>query len=389
MRLYASLWAILVTVVTIGLLASGCTGAAVGSEALPVALPVAERPAAPEEPQSVAPPEPQFITAHIVQPGETLTKIAIQYGTRVDAIQDANNMGNRTMIRVGDTLVVPSSNYQDQLRIYKDAVDRYVTAVAKEAAEATALLAEEMDHRRELAEAERETLGTRSERWMIVAFAVLSLTMLVAARISYYLYRWRELLADGPERWVALSEKLGGYMESLGDNVTNLKGGAGDHLHRLHERTEQLSEQVGNMVKTFMTLRKAVDVRDDEITSLKLGYDAQIFGRFLRRFVRVDRAVQGFLGDEGREAESLMLAKDLLKDALDECGVEPFEPGVGEDYRAMGDQVADNPKEIPTTDPDQDFQVAEIVERGYRLRGADDSWQIVVPAKVRIYKYQN
>ena len=53
------------------------------------------------------PPGPQ-VTAHTVRRGENLTIIANRYGTQIRAIQDANNMGNRTMIRVGEKLLVPT-----------------------------------------------------------------------------------------------------------------------------------------------------------------------------------------------------------------------------------------------------------------------------------------
>ena len=53
------------------------------------------------------PPEPQF-AAHTVRRGENLTIIANRYGTQIRAIQDANNMGNRTMIQVGEKLLVPT-----------------------------------------------------------------------------------------------------------------------------------------------------------------------------------------------------------------------------------------------------------------------------------------
>ena len=52
------------------------------------------------------PPEPEF-TAHTVRRGETLTMIANRYGTSIGAIQGANDMGNRTMIRIGQQLRVP------------------------------------------------------------------------------------------------------------------------------------------------------------------------------------------------------------------------------------------------------------------------------------------
>ena len=55
----------------------------------------------------VQPPKPLF-TEHTVQSGENLTLIAGRYGTSVRAIQQANNMGNRTVIRVGEQLLVPA-----------------------------------------------------------------------------------------------------------------------------------------------------------------------------------------------------------------------------------------------------------------------------------------
>jgi LysM repeat protein len=57
---------------------------------------------------TIDPVEPEF-TAHTVRRGENLTIIAHRYGTSVSAIQEANNMGSRTVIRVGQQLLVPRS----------------------------------------------------------------------------------------------------------------------------------------------------------------------------------------------------------------------------------------------------------------------------------------
>lgn len=56
---------------------------------------------------TLEPVQPQF-TAHTVRRGENLTVIAHRYGTSVRAIQKANNMGNRTVIRIGQELLVPA-----------------------------------------------------------------------------------------------------------------------------------------------------------------------------------------------------------------------------------------------------------------------------------------
>ena len=49
-------------------------------------------------------------TTYRVQPGDTLTSIAARYGTTVDAIVVANNLPNRSMIYVGQTLTIPTGS---------------------------------------------------------------------------------------------------------------------------------------------------------------------------------------------------------------------------------------------------------------------------------------
>ncbi len=48
-----------------------------------------------------------IIARHVVEKGDTLGKIAKQYGVRASAIQKANHMGRRTTLRPGESLVVP------------------------------------------------------------------------------------------------------------------------------------------------------------------------------------------------------------------------------------------------------------------------------------------
>jgi len=45
---------------------------------------------------------------HIVQPGENLFRIALRYGTTVEAIAAANRIVNPSFIRVGQRLVIPA-----------------------------------------------------------------------------------------------------------------------------------------------------------------------------------------------------------------------------------------------------------------------------------------
>jgi len=47
---------------------------------------------------------------HVVRSGDTLSSIARAHGVSVRAIQDANHMGSRTLIRVSDVVLVPTSS---------------------------------------------------------------------------------------------------------------------------------------------------------------------------------------------------------------------------------------------------------------------------------------
>jgi membrane-bound lytic murein transglycosylase D len=47
---------------------------------------------------------------HSVASGDTLGALARRYRTTVRAIQEANTMGGRTMIRIGQRLQIPTIN---------------------------------------------------------------------------------------------------------------------------------------------------------------------------------------------------------------------------------------------------------------------------------------
>jgi LysM repeat protein len=65
-------------------------------------------PSAPSSPPPAAPAPPAPII-HVVQPDETLWGIAVQYGTTVPALVDANQIPNPSLIRIGQTLAIPQA----------------------------------------------------------------------------------------------------------------------------------------------------------------------------------------------------------------------------------------------------------------------------------------
>ena len=53
--------------------------------------------------------EPSPTRIHIVQPGETLTRIALRYGMTISTIVEANDLANPSLIFVGQPLLIPGS----------------------------------------------------------------------------------------------------------------------------------------------------------------------------------------------------------------------------------------------------------------------------------------
>lgn len=214
--------------------------------------------------------------------------------------------------------------------------------------------------------------------WTGLALALMAVATTVSVAVSFYLYRWRRLLLANPntvvpEKWHGALIAVSRQVESLGDAY---KTGV-DALNRASTETR---DKMGQLTETFMALHKALDQRDSEIARLKRGYDAEVFRRFLTRFIRVDQAIDDFVEEEQPASDSLRELKRMLEDAFNECEVEIFAPQVGEDYRtAFG--VADNPEHVDTTDPEKQLQIVEVLSPGYRLR--DD---VIVQAKVSVFK---
>ena len=217
--------------------------------------------------------------------------------------------------------------------------------------------------------------------WLIFAVSALSITTTVAVAISFYLYYWRRILLAQPNTTVP--EDWARFLQQVGQRLTKLDNLMTRELHQLNHNGSATRRQVSDMVETFLTLHTHLDERDAEIRRLKKGYDAQVFRKFLYRFIRVHLELCAILEAEEISEDDMKTIKALMEDALDECDVQPFKPPLQVDWRRQ-EGIADSPTVIETEDADQAFRIAEVVEPGYRL-GRDENAEVIVPAKVRIF----
>lgn len=219
------------------------------------------------------------------------------------------------------------------------------------------------------------------ESWLIFSVIALSITTTVAVAISFYLYYWRRVLLDQPN--AVVPEDWARHLREVGQHVSKLDKSMRQQLDRLGQHGSATRKDVSDMVETFFTLRSSLDERDAEIRRLKKGYDAQIFRKFLYRFIRVHQTLRASLDAGETSKDDMTKVEELMADALDECDVQLFEPPLEVDWRRQ-EGIADRPETVETENPDKAFQIAKVVEPGYRLGGSETA-DVIVKAKVRIF----
>jgi len=218
---------------------------------------------------------------------------------------------------------------------------------------------------------------------LMVALILMALATLVAVGISFYLYRWRRLIRANTH--LVVPEQFGSWIDQVGILLSELRTVVTTSVKMEREGSEQTRQEITGLAGSFLTLQNALDERDAEIRRYKNGYDAEIFRKFIMRFVRVDQALDDLMQEHDGWAKELGQVRRLLEDAFDECGVERFHPMVGDDYRtAYG--VADHPKKVSTGNPAEDHKVLEVIGIGYRVRGVENH-TVIVPSRVRIAIY--
>lgn len=218
-----------------------------------------------------------------------------------------------------------------------------------------------------------------------VAFSVLLILSVLSVALALWLaYSRTVLLRDGP---ALVPSEWGGIVEGAAKESYRAAHVLDHQTVLLRASAQSQEEKFDKLMESFLTMQSALDVRDQEISRFKKGYDAKVFKRFLGRFLRVHRALAEMSAEAKTAAEkkNSNYALRLMSDALEECGLEEFQPELGHDYRELGDRVADDPETRPSSDPAQDFTIAEVIQPGFLIEGEGDE-EIVVRAKVAIFR---
>jgi hypothetical protein len=185
------------------------------------------------------------------------------------------------------------------------------------------------------------------------------------------LVTWRRALDGGQTSIVP--DQLLGDIASQRKAATTAYAAAETALRSGADALRQSDAQGAQILAALGVFQSSLTKKDAEIERLRDGGDAQVFRRFLRRFLRVHDALAEeieVLAASGGDTAPLEGVRAVLEDALYDCGLEPLEPEIGADYRhEFG--VAENPAKVPTDDPAAHFLIASVNRLGFQIMGPD------------------
>lgn len=142
----------------------------------------------------------------------------------------------------------------------------------------------------------------------------------------------------------------------------------------IHKEGERSRTAATELLQAFTTLQTALNEKDAEIKRLKKGYDEEIFRRFLRRFIKLDKSFKEEISDHPSDDEqgrrTLKQLQIELGFALEECGVSKFSPKIGSNFRtAWG--VDDDCEKRSAETSEQEYTIAEVLESGLKIDAPD------------------
>ncbi|MHC8863745.1 hypothetical protein ACYVVI_01005 [Arenicellales bacterium IMCC57338] len=150
----------------------------------------------------------------------------------------------------------------------------------------------------------------------------------------------------------------------------------------LEEQTVQLKKSVDDMKEAHRILQDKLQEKDEEINRLKDGYDFYLFKNHIGSFIETNEKLNEFINNQNFSEKALGNTAVLLGQALEDAGIETFEPEVGTAYSS--NECADRPDYLSTTEPAAHRTIAEIVKPGYRR----EDGQVIIKAAVKVFTFK-
>ena len=250
------------------------------------------------------------------------------------------------------------------------------------------ILTKEVNSNLQIIDVEPESdLSYEVPLYIYIIIIISLLLALSGVWISYWLYKWRKIIIskEGKNNVIIVPEEFWESQQKIFKNFNDLAENVGVLNENLNKDIDSLNKQYNELMDNFLTLRKALDERDDEIKKLKEGYDQTIIKKSLRRFLKTHQSVSdSYKENPSDELEQILY---LFNDALEEAGVEIFSPELNALY-SKTDGLSENPRKITAPNKEDVGKIQQVNEEGYRMK-IPSGYEYLIPSKVTIYIEEN
>jgi len=217
--------------------------------------------------------------------------------------------------------------------------------------------------------------------------------------VNVFLLKWRRSVSTTdvsivPSELLSITESqtkaLGKNSKRQAEVFNSLAGELSKIFSNLNEGIGGARESSAQVLEAFTGLQDALSEKDKEIQRLRAGYDAEIYRRFLNRFLRLERTLNEEIEDASDESTELLeLLKELrilLNDAFLDCGLEKFSPDIGAGIREA-DGIDENYKMVVAANAEEPLTIARIIEDGWRLN-TPSGHEYIKKARVAVFVEQ-
>jgi len=214
--------------------------------------------------------------------------------------------------------------------------------------------------------------------------------------VNAFLLRWRRSVSSTdvsivPSELLSIVESQTSAIDKNSKQQAKVFNSLAAELSKIFSNINQgiggTQESSAQVLEAFTGLQDALSAKDKEIQRLKSGYDAEIFRRFLNRFLRLDRTLNEEIEDAGDgDTELLELLTEfriLLNDAFLDCGLEKFEPTIGASIRDA-DGADENYKTVVAGEHDAPLTIAQVIEAGWRIN-TPSGHEYIKKARVAVF----
>lgn len=231
------------------------------------------------------------------------------------------------------------------------------------------------------------------------AFWVITLSISVFSTgvsifVAYKFYTWRTKIEETgalvPEQWAQHILNLSDAIIKFRDVLENQLQITNEQYQQFLKSQQTVSSEVHRMAQTLqvtqemlLKFQQTIDLKDSEISRLKKGYDNQILRKNILAMVNLHVQTMAILGND-HENKSLKNIEFLMRDEIENCGVEIRDVPLGEDFAKLSDYV-----DVVghTSNIDSDLvkgQISEVISEIYLMR-VEDQLDVLKKAKIKYH----